>query len=76
MTINLSSPESAIAYLRSLPVELQISLPGAGESTTEGDAVHAITGENANEWAWNNGRKWDWKAGDLADYLSQYISHE
>ena len=64
MTIDLTSAESALAYLKSLAPETEISLPGPHESTIEGDAVQAITGLPANQWA-NSHRRWDWTAREL-----------
>lgn len=72
MTIDLTSAQSALAYLRSLPADQSISLPGKGEcNTIEGDAVRAITEQSANEWASNHGR-WEWTAGELVAALDAY----
>lgn len=68
-TIDLTSPAAALAYLRSLPSDQAISLPGANETNTnEGDAVRAITGQSANEWAARYNR-WEWTAGELVFQL-------
>jgi hypothetical protein len=73
-TIDLTSAESALNYLRSLPADQAISLPGFGEvNTTEGDAVRAITEESANGWA-NAHRKWEWTAADLVATLEAEIA--
>jgi hypothetical protein len=73
ITIDLTSAESALNYLRSLPADQSISLPGFGEaSTTEGDAVRAITEESANGWA-NAHRQWEWTAVDLVATLEAEI---
>lgn len=69
-TIDLTNSAAAIAYLATLPAAQQISLPGAGEATTEGDAVTAVTGLHANEWA-NSRRRWDWAAGELVAALRE-----
>jgi hypothetical protein len=66
--IDLTSPAKAIAYLESLPADQAISLPGSGETTTDGDAVRAICGMSANEWA-NLRGQWEWTAGNLTAAL-------
>jgi hypothetical protein len=69
MKIDFTTAESALNYLRSLPADQVISLPGHyTESTTEGDAVRAITDESAHIWA-NNHRRWEWTAADLVATL-------
>jgi hypothetical protein len=73
-TIDLTSPEAALNYLRSLPAKTELSLPGHLESNTEGDAVRAVTGcDNANNWA-NSHRRWDWTAEELVAQLEAEIS--
>jgi len=74
-TIDLTTPAAALNYLRSLPVSEEISLPGLHESTTAGDAVRAITGENANVWA-NNRNQWEWTAGQLVTTLEAETAPE
>jgi hypothetical protein len=72
--IDLTSAESAFNYLRGLPANHAISLPGFGEvNTTEGDAVRAITEESANSWA-NAHRQWEWTAADLVATLETEIA--
>lgn len=72
--IDLTSPESAFDYLRSLPADQAITLPGFGDaSTIVGDAVRAITEEPANGWA-NAHRKWEWPAADLVATLEAEIA--
>jgi len=71
-TIDLTSAYSAICYLCGLPADQNISLPGAYESTTEGDAVRAITGDSANLWA-SNRNKWQWTAGELVAALESEL---
>jgi hypothetical protein len=73
-TIDLTSPESALNYLRNLPADQMLSLPGHySESNTEGDAVRAITEESAHTWA-SNRRQWDWTAADLVATLEAEIA--
>lgn len=73
-TIDLTSPESALNYLSSLPADQTISLPGHyTESTTEGDAVSAITEEAAHTWAGNR-RQWEWTAVELVAVLEAEIA--
>jgi hypothetical protein len=73
-TIDLTSAESALNYLRSLPADQMISLPGHyTESNTEGDAVRAITEESAHTWAGNR-RQWEWTAADLVATLETEIA--
>lgn len=73
-TIDLSTAESALNYLRSLPADQAISLPGHyTESTTEGDAVSTITEESAHTWAGNR-RQWEWTAADLVMALEAEIA--
>jgi len=73
-TIDLTTPAAALNYLRSLPADQAISLPGHyTESTTEGDAVRSITDESAHTWA-SNRRQWDWTAAELVDALEAEIS--
>lgn len=63
--IDLTTAESALAYLKTIPADQEIILPGAGErNTTEGDAVAVITGESSNAWASSRNR-WEWTAGEL-----------
>lgn len=72
-TIDLTTPAAALAYLRTLPADQSISLPGPMESTAEGDAVRIITGyANANQWAAMQ-RQWDWMAGDLVREVLDYV---
>lgn len=74
MKLDLTTAESALAYLRSLPADQAISLPGHyTESTTEGDAVRAIVGESAHTWAGNR-RQWEWSAADLVATLEAEIA--
>jgi hypothetical protein len=73
MKIDLTTADSALNYLRSLPADQSISLPGhyteiTTEITTEGDAVRAITEESAHIWA-NNHRRWEWTAAELVATL-------
>ena len=71
---NLTSAQSALNYLRSLPADQAISLPGHyTESTTEGDAVRTITEESAHTWA-SNRRQWEWTAADLVTALETEIA--
>lgn len=73
-TIDLTSAESALNHLRSLPADQAISLPGDyTESTTEGDAVRAITDESAHTWAANR-RQWEWTAAELVATLEAEIA--
>jgi hypothetical protein len=71
-TIDLTTAHSAISHLRSLPADQAISLPGAHESTTEGDAVRVITGDSANLWAADR-NKWEWIAGELVAALESEL---
>lgn len=72
--IDLTTASAAINYLRSLPADQSISLPGHyTESTTEGDAVRAITDESAHTWA-SNRRQWDWTAAELVATLEAEIA--
>lgn len=65
MKIDLTTPESALAYLGSLPPSTVISLPSGGEMTTAAaDAVSAISGIHASEWARGWG-KWEWTSAEL-----------
>lgn len=67
--IDLTTAQSAFNYLRSLPADQAINLPGHyTENTTEGDAVRAITDQSAHEWAGNR-RQWEWTAADLVATL-------
>ncbi len=76
MKINLTSPAAALAFLRSLPSDQAISLPGRGENETiEGDAVRAITGNSANGWA-STQRRWDWTAAELVEEMAGYVEGE
>lgn len=74
-TIDLTTPEAALAWLRSLPAALDIELPGHGESA-RGDndvaasAVRAITSQDANSWASDRNR-WIWTAGELLAALPE-----
>jgi len=75
MKIDLTTAESALNYLRSLPADQAISLPvHYTESTTEGDAVYAITEESAHTWAGNR-RQWEWTAADLVAALEAEIAN-
>jgi hypothetical protein len=70
-TIDLTTPASALAYLRSLDPATEISLPGAHETQPDpgpGDAVAKITGQSANQWATAMNR-WEWTAGELVAAL-------
>lgn len=70
-TIDLTTPSAALNYLRSLPSDQAISLPGHyTESTTEGDAFRALTGEAPHAWAGNQ-RRWEWTAGELVVALEE-----
>lgn len=69
-TIDLTSPAAALAYLRSLPAAEVIALTGQGEeSTVAADAVRAIAGISANDWAAREGR-WEWTAAELAEAMA------
>jgi hypothetical protein len=64
--IDLTTPEAALAYLRGLPPQQEISLP---EADFVGTAVRVITSLSATEWS--NGRaRWEWTAGELAATLA------
>lgn len=68
-TIDLTSPEAALAYLESISADKTISLPGSNEANTnEGDAVSVITGESANDWA-NSKGEWEWTADSLVEAM-------
>lgn len=72
--IDLTTPEAALTYLRSLPGNTEISLPGAGETKPDpgpGDAVAKITGESANAWSASMNR-WEWTAAELVAALANY----
>lgn len=72
-TIDLTTPIAAINFLRTLPRDETISLPGKGEAnTTEGDAVSAITGLSANEWC-NQRKQWTWEPFELVAALETEI---
>jgi hypothetical protein len=78
ITIDLTTPAAALVYLRSLPADQAISLPGhytesTTESTTEGDAVRAITEESTHSWAGNR-RQWEWTASELVLALEAEIA--
>lgn len=71
-TIDLTTTAAALAYLRSLPAETEISLPGAYHTlpnSPAADAVEVLAGESANAWATAAGR-WDWTAGELVQELA------
>ncbi len=69
ITIDLTSADKALAYLRSLPINEAFSLPGYNEINTEGDAVRAITGNSANDFA-KGCNRWEWTAGELVEALA------
>lgn len=63
--IDPTSPTAALDYLRLLPPNQMLYLPGHyTESSTAGDAVRAITGESAHTWA-RSRHQWWWSAGEL-----------
>ncbi len=69
--IDLTSPLSAYNYLRSLPADQAVELPGSYERLPDsgpGDAVGVITGESANAWAAAR-KRWEWTAADLVEEL-------
>jgi hypothetical protein len=62
---DLSTPKAAFAYLRNLPGDREISLPGRHDPTTTiSDAIRVIAGEPAHLWAVNR-QQWDWTISDL-----------
>ena len=66
-TINLTSTSAALDYLRSLPADTPISLPGAYAPLPDpgpADAVAVVTGQPANAWAASMNR-WEWTAAEL-----------
>jgi hypothetical protein len=73
MKIDLTTPSSAFAFLRTIDPSAEISLPSAWEPVPHGcvsDAVSVIAGTTANEWARSRNR-WDWRLGELIAELSK-----
>lgn len=68
--IDLTSPEKALAYLRSLAANTEIEIIDARSAlpNAETDAVAAIVGESAISWAHNRGR-YVWTARALVQAL-------
>jgi hypothetical protein len=68
--IDLTSPEKALSYLRSLPLSQEIEIIDARHAlpNAETDAVAAIVGESARSWAHNRGR-YVWTARALVQAL-------
>lgn len=65
-TIDLTTPTKALNYLKSLPADTAIEIIDGREAVTnpETDAVSAVTGETAYNWALVH-RRWHWTAGEL-----------
>lgn len=74
MTINLSSPERAMSYLRSLPAATEIEIIDACRElpNVATDAIAAIVGSSAYAWANSRGR-WMWTAGELVAELEDCL---
>lgn len=64
--IDLTTPEKALAYLKSLPPDSVIEIQDGRSALTsaETDAVSAALGQTAYNWA-NDRLRWEWTAGDL-----------
>lgn len=63
--IDLTTPKAAFTYLRSLPGDRVISLPGRYDPTTViGVAISVIANASAHQWAVNR-QQWDWTIADL-----------
>ncbi len=65
--IDLTSPEKALAYLRSLPLSAPIEIIDASHALPDhaNDAIAAATGLSSIEWAHSQGR-YVWTARALA----------
>lgn len=67
MKIDLTTPEAAMSYLRSLPADQAVELPGSYNplpNTPAADALEVISGESANAWACARSR-WEWTVAEL-----------
>lgn len=74
--LDLTSRESAMSYLRSLPQHLIVDLPGYLENPTLiGDAVAKICGESANAFGCHHNR-WKWPLPDLIAELEKCMALE
>ena len=73
-TQRIDTKEQAIAYLRSLPADHAVELPGPHESPAAGqwEACRAVEVASelmsAYEFATLTGR-WEWTAGELVEWL-------
>lgn len=70
--IDLTSPAKAISYLRSLPASTEVEIIDARRTlpNAETDAVAAIVGGSAFEWA-NSRSRWNWTAAELVAALAE-----
>lgn len=71
-TIDLTSPEAALDYLRSLNPADEVELPDTGknESNLWGDVVRAVTESNPKDFVIQY-NQWTWTVGELLATLER-----
>ena len=73
-TIDLTTPENAISYLKGLPEQV-VTIKDASTEPTDAitDAVAGVVEESAHTWA-NMNNQWEWTLSELIRRLEQEIA--